>query len=335
MLSPGPISNTKLLHPNNHRTFGVGLQIGTHYRVVNEEIWDLIEQVYGGGPPISVPGSMTVSDIELEAHATIHSWRNSSITNNQLHQIRQDDLLARARSKDNNAVSICLDAEPNIVSNSSDSESTATFSANSSEFTSPSRQRSQTGITPTSLSEGGSDRCRAHSSPKRLSRLNSEPTGKVRSPLKTKSVSADFNAWATTSMDGSEDTGSMFSDVELTSSINDDGAYSEEDSSSSSNSSVSARASDVGTVRAMVESYERRRERRPSLAAKGMKSGMQTVFVVKVCVGEKDWKLCKRYKYVCYRVLPSPDSPLHLLALLLFAGILLCFMVTSRKRFVA
>ena len=83
-MSPGPISNTKLLHPNNHRKIRSGLRISTDYRwgsncivslkvllpivrrVVNEEIWDLMEQIYGGGPPICVPASKVNPSLQLQ-----------------------------------------------------------------------------------------------------------------------------------------------------------------------------------------------------------------------------------------------------------------------------
>jgi hypothetical protein len=89
------------------------------------------------------------------------------------------------------------------------------------------------------------------------------------------------------SVEGSEDAGSVvFSDVVSSSTLINEGRSSED----------TITRAQVGGVRAIVEGYERRRERRPSIAAKGMKSGMQTVFVVKVAVGGKHWKIYKRYK---------------------------------------
>ena len=54
ILDPGPISNSRLVSKQKNNDFAPteGLERGRDYRGVNEEVWNALHQIYGGGPVI-------------------------------------------------------------------------------------------------------------------------------------------------------------------------------------------------------------------------------------------------------------------------------------------
>jgi hypothetical protein len=53
-VAPTTIRNTMLLSQDDARTARAGLEIVTHYRRLNKEVWEAFVDMYGGGPAITV-----------------------------------------------------------------------------------------------------------------------------------------------------------------------------------------------------------------------------------------------------------------------------------------